>query len=314
MIDPQVQALFDTCNWVQTGSAPLAGDASARRYVRSINGDASAILMIDPTGSVPSFLKMAAHLQKIGLRPPEIWAADEKAGLILMEDLGDGLLAKIVADDPDQEIPLYRAAVDVLLHLRGQPVPEDIKKYGPQEMADAISPAFEWYAAGQNGSDASALFQEALQYLSPESDTLLLRDYHAENLIWQAPNMRLLDFQDAVAGHPAYDLVSLLQDARRCVSAECIRATTAYYLRETGDDPDTFTAACAVQAAQRNLRILGIFARLSKQGKKHYVDLIPRVWSYLTDNLSHPELARLRAHLMTVLPEPDTAHLNRLKA
>ena len=302
--------------WEQAKLFPMAGDASARRYWRAQSGGKTAVVMDDPTGSIPAFTSIAQHLSTIGLHPPVIWAQDPQIGLLLAEDLGDTVFSRAIKQDSGLEIPLYTAAADVLIHLRAQPLPKSLQTYGPTEMAIAIQPAFDWYFRDPTEwASVQRCFEAALTRLSPQTSTLVLRDYHAENLIWQPPRVRLLDFQDAVAGHPAYDLVSLLQDARRNVSDDCAQNVLQYYLRQTCEDPTQFGAAYAIQGAQRNLRILGIFARLSRQmGKKHYVDLIPRVWSYLLENLSHPELFDLKSLLMPLLPSPRPDHLNWLKS
>jgi hypothetical protein len=148
---------------------------------------------------------------------------------------------------------------------------------------------------------------------------LALRDFHAENLVWLpdragVARVGLLDFQDAEAGHPAYDLVSLLKDARRDLAPGLEQEMIDRFLSRTGCDPERFAAAYAALGAQRNLRILGVFARLSMHfGKPHYVDLIPRVWAHLTASLRHPALAPLARRVADDLPEPTPDILASLK-
>jgi len=148
---------------------------------------------------------------------------------------------------------------------------------------------------------------------------LIQRDFHAENLLW-LPNrtgvqrVGLLDFQDARTGHPAYDLVSLLKDARRDVPAKVERAMIARYVQNTNSDPRAFDAAYQLLGVQRNLRILGVFARLSLHfNKPHYVDLIPRTWAHLMQGLSHPALKKLRDQVLKDLPPPTPENLTVLK-
>ena len=149
---------------------------------------------------------------------------------------------------------------------------------------------------------------------------LALRDFHAENLIWLperdgAARVGLLDFQDAFAGHPAYDLVSLLEDARRDVAPEVREAMVTHYIAGSGTDAAAFRTAFATSGAQRNLRILGVFARLSMHfGKPQYVALIPRVWAHLQADLADPALADLRDFLDGVLPAPDPDRLERIRS
>ena len=149
---------------------------------------------------------------------------------------------------------------------------------------------------------------------------MVLRDYHAENLVWlpERPgvkNVGLLDFQDAISGHPAYDLVSLLQDARRDVRPELARTILQKFTETTHTDTKEFARAYAVLGALRNLRILGFFARLSVHfGKPRYVDMIPRVWRHLIDNLAHPDLVDLRDIVLDGFPSPSAAFLNALRS
>ena len=154
--------------------------------------------------------------------------------------------------------------------------------------------------------------------MRPRPAVTVLRDYHAENLIWLperegARRAGLLDFQDAWIGHRAYDLVSLLQDARRDVSEETAAACMRHYLDGSGLDAERFEAACAVLGAQRNLRILGVFARLAvTRGNPRYIDLVPRVWHHLERDLAHPALAEVR-RILDVLPAPTPSVLERLR-
>ena len=178
---------------------------------------------------------------------------------------------------------------------------------------------------GALGADAAreTAFTEAFKPLLDtyvrETPVMILRDYHAENLLWlparQGPaRAGQLDFQDAMLGHPAYDLVSLLQDARRDVSSDVAEAMVRHYCHQTNSNHSDFTTAYHLLGAQRNLRILGVFARLSLMaGKPHYIDLIPRVWAHLMHDLAHPALAPVAALIRADLPEPTPALLQRLK-
>jgi len=152
-----------------------------------------------------------------------------------------------------------------------------------------------------------------------DATVVIQRDYHAENLLWLpdrdgVARVGLLDFQDAMLGHPAYDLVSLLQDARRDVPAEIELSMTRRFIDRSGVDEHGFRTAYAVLGVQRNLRILGVFARLSLDyGKPHYVDLIPRVWAHLRRGVDHPAMAPVADLLLQTLPLPTADNLNRLK-
>ena len=157
-----------------------------------------------------------------------------------------------------------------------------------------------------------------MQALTPQPDTLALRDYHAENLIWRPElvglaRVGLLDFQDAFVAPLGYDLASLLRDARRDVPDDICAAMVAHFMAETGAGAD-FPAQLACLGAQRNLRILGVFARLAvEMGKTRYIPMIPRVWAQLQKDLAHPALSDLRAAVSDILPAPDAALLARLQ-
>ncbi|WP_306131303.1 aminoglycoside phosphotransferase family protein [Roseivivax marinus] len=322
-----LEPFLSRAGWADARRTALAGDASARRYTRLMREDgARAILMVEPGGSVARFDAVGAALRGMGLSAPEVWAVDTDAGLMLLEDLGDAVFAPLAEADPALEVTLYETAADVLstLHRHG-PLPE-LEQATPERLADMTDLAFDWYLVRAGATpdpaakaSARAAFATVLAAHAPETGVTILRDYHAENLIWLpdregAARAGLLDFQDAMAGHPAYDLVSLLQDARRDVGAAAADAAMTRFLDGSDHDPDRFAAAYAALGAQRNLRILGVFARLAAtRAKPHYIDLIPRVWAHLQTNLAHPACAPLRAPL-AVLPDPTTALLSRLKA
>jgi hypothetical protein len=245
---------------------------------------------------------------------------------LLLEDLGDALYARLIERGEADERQLYAAAVDLLVDLHARPLPSDVPSYGPEELLRTAGLAYDWYLAGIAGRVSLAQKIGFANLLGPllvehvgDADMLVLRDYHAENLIW-LPDRRgsarvgLLDFQDAARGHPAYDLVSLLKDARRDVPEDLERDMLARFLAIGGHDAAAFRAAYALLGAQRNLRILGVFARLSLHyGKPQYVDLIPRVWDHLVASLEHPALSALAARVLTDLPPPDPRHLATLK-
>ncbi len=328
------RAFLAAAGWGAAGRRALAGDASPRRYERLTDAAGrSAVLMdADPASGedVRPFLAIARHLAALGLSAPRVLAEDAAAGFLLLEDLGDDLFARLAARAPGREGELYAAAIDVLAVLHRHPPPPGLAAYDPATMGDLAGLAVAWYAVGARGAAPGSAeagraaladcVTATLKALAPEAPVLVLRDYHAENLLWlpdrQGPaRVGLLDFQDARAGHPAYDLVSLVEDARRDVPAALAADLRARYAAATGQDATPFAAACAALAAQRNLRILGVFARLSMHfGKPGYVGLIPRVWRHLAADLAHPALAPLAALVRRLLPEPDPAALARIVA
>lgn len=323
--------------WGAAALAPLAGDASNRRYERAAKGAACAVLMDAPAErgeDIGRFLAFTGWLRGLGLSAPEIYAADIGAGFALIEDLGDALFARVAAADPAQEAALYAAAVDLLPLLSGPPAlvvgagaQASVDPYDEAVLEREAMLALDWWAKGA-GAEATAdlaaefkrLMAQATEGAAQDRRALVLRDYHAENLLW-LPERRgdarvgLLDYQDALAGAPAYDLVSLLEDARRDTGAELREAMIARYLAASGDDRAAFRAGYAALGAQRNLKIVGIFARLwLRDGKPIYLDLIPRVWAHLQRDLAHPALAPLAAFVSRHIPAPEPAALARLKA
>lgn len=332
----RIAAFLETAGWGAANRAPLAGDASNRRYDRLRNGPmgASAILMDAPpeTGEETApFLRIARHLRGLGLSAPEILSENREDGLLLLEDLGDDLYARVIATGGADETELYTAAVDALVALHQHAPPSDLGPYSPALMAEKAALAGQWYAGGsapqadtRPDHPAAKAISDAIGPLltryAAATPVLIQRDYHAENLLWLprrdgVARVGLLDFQDALAGHPAYDLVSLLEDARRDVPAALQNAMLEHYITATAADDTAFRRAYALLGAQRNLRILGVFARLSLHyGKPQYADLIPRVWAHLQQDLSHPDLDTLARSITACLPPPDSERLDRLKA
>lgn len=314
--------------WRGATRKPLAGDASNRRYERLHLDGKTAVLMDAPSDKgedVRPFIRIARFLSDIGLSAPAILAEDVPHGFLLLEDLGDDLFARVIPRQPDLEQPLYEAATDALIHLHRATPPDDLKPYDPAVMLDMAALAWRWYLGGVMAEDAAseqafrAAFAPILQRHASETPVLIQRDYHAENLLWlpdrQGPaRVGLLDFQDAMKGHPAYDLVSVLQDARRDVPPAIEEAMIARYVQTTGRDDTTFRAAYAVLGVQRNLRILGVFGRLClMNGKSHYIDLIPRVWDLMLRDLAHPALSSVASLITDALPAPTPEILKRLK-
>jgi len=319
-------AFLAVAGWGDALRRPLAGDASDRRYERLIRGTERAVLMDAPPGigdPVAPFIAVARHLRALGLSAPAIHAEDVARGFLLLEDLGDALFAREVARDASLEGPLYAVAVDVLAHLQAQTLPTGLPDPSAANWAEAAAFAFDWYRFAITGTriDTTAFCQTmtaALRHAADGPRVMILRDYHAENLLWLPDRhglarVGLLDFQLAQGGQPGYDLVSLLQDARRDVSRTTEEAMIGRFARATGRDPQTFAASYAVLGAQRALRILGIFARLCLVGgKPGYVAMIPRVWSHLQRNLGHPGLAAL-AEACGPLPRPTPEALRQIE-
>lgn len=304
----------------------LAGDASDRSYDRLTLAGNSAVLMDAPPGkgdNPADFIAIAAHLNRLGLSAPRILAQDLTNGFLLIEDLGDALFARTIPAQPQLEAPLYAAATDVLAHLQAHPAPKGLPDLSARQWAEAAGFALDWYRFAAVGERVdTAPFIAALTGLmrchADGPRVLILRDYHAENLLW-LPERRglarvgLLDFQLGQMGQPGYDLVSLLQDARRDVPPDIEAAMVRRFAEATGQAG--FGDSYATLGAQRALRILGIFARLCLvAGKPHYVTLMPRVWRQLQRNLAHPALAPLAEICAGLLPAPSPGILERIGA
>lgn len=321
-------AFLARIGWQEASIAPLAGDASNRKYLRLVGPEgARAVLMdADPAlgEDVTRFAEIARHLSGLGLSAPAILAEDPGAGFLLLEDLGDALFSQVCRSDPGDEARLYAAAVDVLAHLGKAPLPKGVQPYDARALGREAALLTDWYMphAGcppspEARTDFLGLVDDATAAFTAP-DVLVLRDYHADNLIWLPDRegvaaVGLLDFQDALAGHPAYDLVSLIEDARRDTSADLRQTMTQRFAQATGTDADQLATAVAALGAQRNLKIVGIFARLAvRDGKPAYLDMIPRVWGHLMRDLSHPRLAPLAHWVAENVPEPTPGVLQRI--
>ena len=280
----------------------------------------SAVLMDAPPAkeSVGPFLSIAGILRDLHLSAPEVFAQDSEHGFLLLEDLGDDTYTRVFATSPDREEPLYMLAVDLLiaLHSRFESSP-NVPPYDDARMMAEADLLLDWYLPAVSNAapldkarrEYRELWRALFAMARNVPDTLVLRDYHVDNMIWlpQRPGVKacgLLDFQDAVIGPVAYDLVSLLEDARRDVPADLTtRALDRYLAAFPGIDPDTLRAAYAILGAQRSAKILGIFTRLDRRdGKPEYLCHLPRVWRWLEAGLTHPALAAMRVWFDRNLP------------
>lgn len=296
-----------SCGWGGADIQPLAGDASFRRYFRIVHGDRSAVLMDAPPEheDVRPFVAVAEWLAANGLTAPEILARDIERGLLLLGDLGDWRLREYLDSEPGRERELYALATDVLVHLhRHEPMP-GLPPHGIEQWLEELKIFTDWYCPSVGVSVDTESYGLAWNtVLEPVSrdglgPVTVLRDYHAENVMLVKgreglAQFGLLDFQDALSGHPAYDLASVLEDARRDVPPEIERTMLDRYIAETGNG-QAFEHAYWALAAQRNTRILGVFTRLWKRdGKPHYTQFQPRMWGLLERNLAQPGLEPVR--------------------
>ncbi len=300
--------LLARTGWAGTETRPLAGDASGRRYLRLRRGDGATAVLMEEGGDTAPFLRVARHLGELGFSAPAILGAEGER--VLMEDLGDALLADL-AEDPAREEDLYALATDALAALHRHPAPGWAAPYDAPAMVAALEPFWAHHAphaAPERRATVEAALGEGLA-AHAEAPVLLHRDYHARNLLLLegragVARLGLLDFQDACAGHPAYDLASLMQDARRDVAPDLEARMIARYAAATGRDAARLGAAYALQALQRHLRILGIFSRLAaRDGRPGYLALVPRVRAQARRCLSHPAARPLAPDLAPLLDE-----------
>lgn len=309
--------LMDQPRGVEVAACPPTASADERRKL----GYNAMARLAGP--DCRPFAAVSHVLRKQGLSAPEILAHDYASGFLLIEDLGDGRFADMVLAG-SAERPLYEAAIDVLVQHHRLAAPKTLAVPGASDVQllayDAVAMEAEvlllteWFykaAAGREipndmREEFVAAWRAALALLPSGNAVMVLRDYHAENLMWLgersgAARVGLLDFQDALAGSPAYDLISLVEDARREVSVDLADAMTRRYIaarkaENARFDEEAFCFAAALLAAQRNTKIVGIFARLWKRdGKVRYTQYLPRMWGYLDRDLTHPALASLKS-------------------
>ena len=294
--------------WGGAEILPLAGDASFRRYFRVVHGDRSAVLMdAPPPHEDPRpFIAVSEWLIGSGLTAPEILARDLEKGLLLLGDFGNARLRETLDSDPARERELYALATDLLVHLHGHPPMDGLPPHGVEQWLEELKLFTDWYCLAVGAEVDTANYERAWREVleSVAADGLgpvtVLRDYHAENIMLVdgrdgVAHFGLLDFQDALAGHPAYDLASVLEDARRDVPPAIERAMIDRYVAATGHG-EAFERAYWAMAAQRNTRILGVFTRLWKRDNKPgYRRFQPRMWGLLERDLAQPHLAPVRA-------------------
>jgi N-acetylmuramate 1-kinase len=312
--------LMDQPQDVESATAPASATPAERK---ALGYNAIARLAGADCGR---FVAAANYLRHCGLNAPEIYASDVTRGFLLIEDLGLDLYTDVL-DRGDNESELYAAAIDALAALHEAPAPAELSPekplfpYDDAALLAEIDLLTEWYfplaigrlASTRESEEHRALWRMALKTLNSGVSVFVHRDYHAQNLLWRGARSGLarigiIDFQDAVAGSPAYDVISLLEDARRDVSLELGEAMTSRYLERSrctrsAADRAHFKACAAILAAQRNVKIAGIFARLAKRdGKTRYLAHMPRVWRYLERDLRHEVLAPVKQWYDAVLP------------
>lgn len=298
-----LDAFLAPIGWGDSDVSLLAADASFRRYFRAIRADGSRAVIMDappPHEDPKPFINMVEYLCGHGFRAPQIWNQNLDEGLMLLEDFGDTRMREYLQEHPAEEDDIYKQAIDTLLQLKKAPA-APVPAYDLNAYLIEVRLLTSWYMPAMNlpfnQAEFDSIWQQALAPISGKEfqQTTVLRDYHAENImLLDDGSQGIIDFQDALAGHAAYDLVSLLQDARRDVSPELEAAMLDYY-SEQGDVDDDFRQHYALLGAQRNTKIVGIFTRLwQRDGKIRYLSFLPRMWDYLERDLAQPGLEPLQ--------------------
>ncbi|MDP3852719.1 N-acetylmuramate/N-acetylglucosamine kinase AmgK [Phenylobacterium sp.] len=303
-------------------TAPCPPDATSDER-RAAGYNAMARLA---AGRVDAFVATAAWLRGHGLSAPEIIVHDAPQGLAVLEDLGDDLFARLI-EAGQEEAPLYDDAIATLVSLHSAAPPAVLEAPGgiawplldydevALKTAGDLFPEWLPKLKPQLAFDAGTLDEwEAIwapirAHGAAGASVFCHRDYHAENLVWLPARLGparvgLLDFQDAVRAHPAWDMSMLLHDARRDVSPEREAAALARYFElRTQVDRDAFLADYHALGALNIVRILGIFARLvTRDGKPRYAAFMPRLWTYLDRCLADPSLAALKGWMDAHVP------------
>jgi hypothetical protein len=346
-----MRGFIDEAGFDEAQRRRMQGDASTRIFERLTSANRTAVLMNAPrrpdgppvrdgkpysaiahlAEDIVPYIALAAALRRIDLSAPEILHADLDHGLILMEDLGD---EPIVSGNPAAPVETrYATAVDLLASLHGRELPNRLPvtsaldyrlpRYDVGAFLIEAELLLDWYLVHAGAPVAEAarttfvtLWRNALEPAMEAPATWVLRDYHSPNLLWLPQRegiarIGLVDFQDALIGPAAYDVASLLQDARVDVPENMEMNLLGRYVRarlshDRSFDTGGFTLLYATLAAQRATKILGIFARLQRRdGKPQYLRHMPRLWAYLQRSLAHPALTALKAWYAANVPSPD---------
>jgi len=320
--NPRYSRFLEKHGWQEKEISFLAGDASHRRYYRLGSADDHVLLMDAPLPmeNIEHFIQIDKLLWDMGFSVPEILAADREQGLALIEDFGDHTYTRIL-EDTTKYIPLYETAIDVLIVLHKKfdaKLHKDIRPYTLAEYMREANLFIEWYypkifkqGLSESGRKAwDHCWREALNIVLDSKKTLVLRDYHIDNLVWLKnrkgiQRCGLLDFQDALEGSATYDLVSLLEDARHDVPKEIQNKMITRYLDAFPKlGHDGFFKEYYTVGAQRSTKIIGIFSRLAfRDGKRRYLSCIPRLWKWLEGDLAHPHLKSVKEWFDYYIPQ-----------
>lgn len=286
---------------------PVGSDCSLRKYYRVHLTDALPMLVMDSSlepDTVDPFIKIASIMVDMGLRAPSILYAEPEAGLALIEDFGSQSLKQAILENPTRTEALYRQMVDILLHIANYHNQPSLSPYSSDLLYKELSVFKDWCIPSEYekiGEELFSLFQPYFDFLAMQPQVLTLRDYHVENLLLlQNDSIGIIDFQDAVLGHPAYDLVSLLQDARIYVSETLEKQFIEYFLENSSFNKEDFLRAYYILGLQRGLKVIGIFNRkYLRDGASLYLQYLPRVVEYCHRCLNSSFLQELKHYFTT---------------
>ncbi len=297
---------------------PIKNDASFRKYFRI---DKKILMDADPTlgEDVSSFININNLLNEFQLNVPEIYSIDKENGFLLLEDLGEDIFSKIL--DNKNEEKLYKQAIEILAEIHKKDLNEFNysilpKKYSIEKLLQESQLFIDWYLkkflkldiSKTEIKDFSDIISKIFSSLEPKLEKLVLRDYHVDNLILQSSKVGLkqvgiLDFQDAVIGQSSYDLISIIEDVRRPITKDLKTSLIDYFVDLTGYDLNNLKNELAFYSVQRNLKILGIFCRLSiRDNKPNYMSYNNNAWIYIESNLNNPIMKDLQNWIKKILP------------
>ena len=297
---------------------PIKNDASFRKYFRI---DKKILMDADPTlgEDISSFININNLLNEFQLNVPEIYSIDKENGFLLLEDLGEDIFSKIL--DNKNEEKLYKQAIEILAEIHKKDLNEFNysilpKKYSIEKLLQESQLFIDWYLkkflkldiSKTEIKDFSDIISKIFSSLEPKLEKLVLRDYHVDNLILQSSKVGLkqvgiLDFQDAVIGQSSYDLISIIEDVRRPITKDLKTRLIDYFVDLTGYDLNNLKNELAFYSVQRNLKILGIFCRLSiRDNKPNYMSYNNNAWIYIESNLNNPIMKDLQNWIKKILP------------
>ena len=314
----QINAFLESNQIKEKKIKAITSDASFRRYFRV----ADKILMdADPTlvDDLDAFINIDNLLISISLNAPKIYSIDKENGFLLLEDLGDNLFSKVL--NANNEESLYKKAIDILIYLHDRNINQFsknnlVENYSDEKLISESELFIEWYIKGHLNikinenqiNEFKEIFSKIITSLKLKYNTLVLRDFHVDNLVLQQSKsglcqVGLLDFQDAVLGQSSYDLISLIEDVRRPISSGLKTSLIKYFIDATGYDSMQLDNEMAFYSVQRNLKILGIFCRLSiRDQKSQYMKFNDNAWQFINNNLKNPIMIDIYKWLKLNLP------------